>query len=199
VLRILRDAAAPLSVVDVARRLDVHPNTVRFHLDTLLDNGQVEPVAPQTHRPGRPPVLFRAVRAMDPTGPRDYRVLAEILTTALVDSPDSTPRALAAGDAWGRQLGSAKPGDDVHGLVSLLDHLGFAPEYRADEPARIGLRSCPFLELAEAAAGVVCPIHLGIMRGALEAWKSHITVDRLEPFVESDLCVAHLAAAGARR
>jgi predicted ArsR family transcriptional regulator len=208
VLRTLKRAQAPLSVVEIARRLDVHPNTVRFHLDTLLENGQVEHVAPEIHRPGRPPVLFRAVRAMDPTGPRDYRVLAEILTRALVsavhdDAP--TVRAMEAGRAWGRQLEPPTPdaddlgGADVGELLSLLDHLGFAPELRADDPAQVELRSCPFLELAEAAAGVVCPIHLGIMQGALEAWDSDITVDRLEPFVEPDLCVAHLAAVGAAR
>jgi len=43
---------------------------------------------------------------------------------------------------------------------------------------------------------VVCPIHLGLMRGAMEAWESPVTVDRLEAFAEPGLCVAHLAPAG---
>lgn len=60
---------------------------------------------------------------------------------------------------------------------------------------QVGLRHCPFLELAEHKATVVCPIHLGLMQGALEAWQAPITVDRLEAFVEPDLCVAHLAPA----
>jgi predicted ArsR family transcriptional regulator len=42
---------------------------------------------------------------------------------------------------------------------------------------------------------VVCPIHLGLMQGALEAWNAPVTVDRLEAFVEPDLCLAHIAPA----
>lgn len=53
------------------------------------------------------------------------------------------------------------------------------------------LRHCPFLELAETQAGVVCPVHLGIMRGALQTWGAPVTVDRLDAFVEPDLCLAH--------
>jgi predicted ArsR family transcriptional regulator len=61
----------------------------------------------------------------------------------------------------------------------------------------VGLRHCPFLELAEVRAQVVCPIHLGLMQGAMAAWDAPVTVDRLVPFAEPDLCVAHLGAVGA--
>ena len=45
VLRVLRVASAPMSIVQVADRLGVHPNTVRFHLETLARQGRVEHVA----------------------------------------------------------------------------------------------------------------------------------------------------------
>jgi predicted ArsR family transcriptional regulator len=60
----------------------------------------------------------------------------------------------------------------------------------------VGLRRCPFLELAEARAQVVGPVHLGLMPGAMDAWGTSLTVHRLDPFAEPDLCVAHLSAAG---
>ena len=41
-------------------------------------------------------------------------------------------------------------------------------------------------------------MHLGLMQGALTAMRAPITVDRLDPFVEPDLCVAHLASAATR-
>jgi predicted ArsR family transcriptional regulator len=44
---------------------------------------------------------------------------------------------------------------------------------------------------------VVCPVHLGLMRGVLESAGAAVTVDRLDPFVHPDLCVAHLADAPA--
>ena len=67
----------------------------------------------------------------------------------------------------------------------------------ADHPSRIGLRRCPFLEVAAVRSAVVCPVHLGLMQGALETWGAPVTVDHLEPFAEPDLCLAHLAPADA--
>jgi predicted ArsR family transcriptional regulator len=81
-------------------------------------------------------------------------------------------------------------------LVGLLEEFGFAPEAPeggAAEGMRIGLRNCPFLDLAEARPEVVCPVHLGLMRGALEGWGAPVTVDRLEPFAEPDRCLAHVS------
>ena len=39
VLRILRASSAPMSIVAIADELGVHPNTVRFHLDSLVGTG----------------------------------------------------------------------------------------------------------------------------------------------------------------
>lgn len=204
VLRMLRDAAGPLSIVDIAGRLGVHPNTVRFHLDTLVENGQVERVEGDRRAPGRPAQLFQAVRGMDPTGPRHYRLLAEVLAHSLATVDDPGARAVEAGRAWGRQQGSSSGGgagesrEPISRLVALLDEIGFAPERRdSDGQAQIGLRHCPFLELAATRSQIVCPVHLGLMQGAMDAWRSPVTVDRLEPFVEPGLCLAHLTAARA--
>jgi len=82
-------------------------------------------------------------------------------------------------------------------LIGVLEDLGFAPDplQRNAEGQQIALRSCPFLELALEHRDVVCPIHLGLMRGALESWDAPVTVARLEPFRQLDLCLAHLAPA----
>lgn len=199
VLRVLRAAHSAMSIAAIADTLDVHPNTVRFHLDTLVSTGRVEQVAPDRKGPGRPALMFRAPRRMDPGGPRHYRLLAEILATGLAGNEDADARAAAAGHAWGLQLkppapttaGALDAEESIEHLVGFLDELGFAPERRGD--AQVGLRHCPFLELAESQKAVVCPIHLGLMRGALETWKAPVTVDRLDPFVEPDLCLVQLA------
>ncbi|COW05040.1 putative transcriptional regulatory protein [Mycobacterium tuberculosis] len=115
--------------------------------------------------------MFRAVRRTDSTGTRRYRLLAEILASGLA---------------------GADTEETIDHLVAVLDDLGFAPERRASNGRQqVGLRHCPFLELAETQAGVVCPVHLGIMRGALQTWGAPVTVDRLDAFVEPDLCLAH--------
>src|SRR5579875_3520 len=194
VLRVLKAAAAPMSFVAIADELGVHPNTVRFHLDSLLGDKQVEQVTPERKGPGRPAQMFRATRQMDRGGPRRYRLLAEILAMGLTAEGDAAGKALAAGRAWGRQLQRrGRTRKSVEHLIDVLDELGFAPERRGRK--QIGLRHCPFLEMAEARAGVVCPIHLGLMQGALENWSAPVTVERLDAFAEPDLCMAHLGAA----
>ncbi len=43
---------------------------------------------------------------------------------------------------------------------------------------------------------VICPDHLGLMQGLAEGWRAPFTVDRLEPFVEPDLCLVRLGSTG---
>ena len=76
VLRLLRASSGPLSILAIADELGVHPNTVRFHLDSLVGDGQVEQAAPGRKGPGRPPLMFQAVRQMDRGGTRHYWLLA---------------------------------------------------------------------------------------------------------------------------
>jgi predicted ArsR family transcriptional regulator len=203
VLRVLRASSAPMSIVAIADDLGVHPNTVRFHLDSLVTTGHVVHVERGRKGPGRPALMFRAARQMDRGGTRHYRMLAEILSAALAAEPDPRAKAVAAGRAWGLSEPDpgleSPPGDAVSAkesidrLIGMLDDLGFAPERRAANGEQgIGLRHCPFLELAETRADIVCPIHLGLMRGALESWAAPVSVDELQAFVEPDLCVARL-------
>ena len=195
VLRLLRDVGSPLAIAEIAERLGIHANTARFHLESLLSDGRVERTTADSGSPGRPPQLFQAVRGMDPMGPRHFRVLAEVLAASLATDPDPSGRVLEAGRFWGRHQPSTatdatetdeapEPAESVERLMRLLDQLGFAPERAAGgDRAQIGLRHCPFLELAVRLSDVVCPVHLGLMQGAMQSWGSPITVDRLEPFV----------------
>jgi len=191
-----------MSIVAIADELDVHPNTVRFHLDALLSAGQVEQVASQRKGPGRPAQMFAATRQMDRAGLRHYQLLAEILATGFAAEPDPRAKALQVGRAWGERLeppphagenATNGTAESIQHLLELLDELGFAPERRGE--SQIGLRHCPFLELAETRTSVVCPIHLGVMQGALQRWQAPVTVDRLEEFAEPDLCLVHLVRA----
>lgn len=84
-------------------------------------------------------------------------------------------------------------------LVKLLAEWDFEPEPVDGRRAReIRLRHCPFQDLAEQHGEVTCSMHLGLMQGALSAMRAQVRVDRLDPFVEPDLCVAHLAHAANR-
>lgn len=196
----LKRSSSPLSLADMARQLGVHVNTVRFHIEFLSRTGQVERVMPDQVSTGRPPFFFRAVRGMDPGGSRQYRLLAQVLALSLSGVSDSRGRAVEAGRTLGAALASdettthATTETSLLRLINLLEDLGFAPETPdSDDDTEIKLRHCPFLELAHSGDGVACPAHLGLMQGALEKWDETSTVETLEPFVEPDLCVAHLS------
>ncbi len=203
ILALLRSSAEPRSITSIADELSVHPNTVRFHIDALARAGRVEQVLGNSAGRGRPPILFRASRRMDPTGPTNYRLLASILTGYVAGRPDAAGIAAELGRSTSPALLDSSPHPRapsktraVTELVALLADLGFEPEPADGRRAReIRLRHCPFQNLAEQHGDVICSLHLGLMQGALSAMRAPVTVDRLDPFVEPDLCVAHLAPA----
>ncbi len=227
-LDLLRASPQPRSILSLAQELKVHANTVRFHLEALEHAGQVEQLLADAAGPGRPPVLFRATRRMDPDGPTNYRLLAGMLASHLAAStPDPAAVGAELGRAWGARLldlptlgphrgGRIRRGEALAYMTRILGNAGFAPEPpTGPRDATIRLRHCPFLGLVaggvtggatgidpdrDGRAGrgqdaVICSLHLGLMQGALAAMHGPVTVDRLDPFVEPDLCVAHLAPA----
>jgi len=85
-------------------------------------------------------------------------------------------------------------------VVSLLTELGFAPS--ADARARVvKLHRCPLLEAANQYPDVVCGVHLGVVRGALDALGAD--PDRtertaLQPFSEPGACRLELLPRAAK-
>ena len=74
-----------------------------------------------------------------------------------------------------------------------MAEIGFAPEAVTDGTRyQLRLRRCPFREVAENHQDVICQLHLGLMQGALAQMRAPVTADRLEPFAEPSLCIAHL-------
>ncbi|MEO6606305.1 MAG: helix-turn-helix domain-containing protein [Aeromicrobium sp.] len=200
VLDTLKSTEEPMSIVEIARHLQVHTNTVRFHLESLVRDGRVEQVDQAPVTPGRPPLMFRALRAMDPSGPRSYQALADALATRMSAKPDVTGEAMRAGIRWGARLAVERASSHnehdlpaIEHLLAILNGLGFSPENRTmDERPQIKLHHCPFLDLIPEHQDVICPLHLGLMQGAMSAMGAELTVDRLEPFAEPDLCLAHM-------
>src|SRR5690348_18115440 len=130
-----------MGIAELAEALGVHVNTVRFHLDKLAASGQVERVEPARGTPGRPPLQFRAVRRMSADGPRQFQMLAAMLTRGLAGVPDGGKRAREAGAALGRELAEGLSEEEAaDGLTGFLDRLGFGARMDGTE---IRLYSCP--------------------------------------------------------
>jgi predicted ArsR family transcriptional regulator len=203
VLDLLRATGSPLGVQEVADRTGLHPNTARFHLDGLVEAGLANREPQPRATPGRPSMAYRATDDGDPAGARRYRLLAEMLTSLVTGMmPDPRQAAVEAGREWGGYLTEQPPPyqrpsveEAVERLTRIMERLGFAPQAEANgKRYRLGLRHCPFREVAQQHQDVVCALHLGLMQGALAQMRAPVTADRLQPFAEPNLCVAYLTA-----
>ena len=201
-----------LDTAVLAERLELHVNTVRTHLNRLQEAGLVESLVEDRDRPGRPKLLYRAVvdpgQESPPAGEGGYRFLAQILASYL-DSTSEDPSAAAerAGHAWGSFIVDKPPPfsrtdaeEAIMQLVGLLDRFGFAPELDRNDPDNpdIILRRCPFLEVARERQDVVCAIHLGLMRGALEELGVDVQARDLIPWADPEACITHLVVPSPR-
>ena len=142
VLDTIQRAAEPVGVSEIASQIGVHPNTVRFHLEALVDDGIVERVPDTPSGPGRPRAGYRAWPGLVRGGARRYRVLAEILRSHLsATGDDPAAAATAAGRTWGAHLvprpyrREVTRDDAVNRLTAMLGDLDFAPEPVAGEPS----------------------------------------------------------------
>ncbi len=198
-MAILRQARAPMAIRDLADAVALHPNTVREHLEQLMAAGLVRRETAQPAGRGRPGLRYIA---SGPSGADDsaaYRALAGVLAAELASRPAARQAAIGAGERWGHRAAERLPSapkasDAIARLVNLLDDAGFAPERPATAQQSIRLRRCPFRPLAQERGEVVCNVHLGLMRGALRELGAPLDALSLEPFVEPDLCLAHLGA-----
>lgn len=195
VLDALRDAARPASVGDLQQQSALHANTLREHLEALVARGLARRVRATPSGRGRPAWLYEAVEPARGAGSPEYAGLAATLAAHLHrTSPDPQQDAVAAGRAWGRELARnagtpERPGTVAarRKVVEILDEIGFAPE--ADDRATTArLTRCPLLDTAEAYPDVVCGVHLGIVRGALEAYGADSSRTDLRPFSEPGAC-----------
>lgn len=198
-LDVLQASSRPMGIAELADDLGLHPNSVREQLARLVDAGVVErAVAPPAGR-GRPGLRYRARPENDEREP--YRTLARVLAEQLARTPEPSTASIAAGERWGRSLvgdteRAVTEEEAVGRVVALLDQAGFEPEAPTRPSDPIRLRRCPFDPLARTESSVVCGVHLGLMRGALAELDAPLDAIALEPFVEPDLCLAHLGARG---
>jgi predicted ArsR family transcriptional regulator len=198
-LGVLEGSSEPLDAHVLADRLVLHVNTVRWHLGVLMDAGLVVEERAGSGAPGRPRHGYRLAENL--SNESRYGMLAEILVDALAHrEPDSAGTLEAAGRARGRMLvrsplggGSVDADEAIASIVELLQGFGFQARHEHSKDGdRITMRPCPFGEMAASHSSIVCPVNLGLMRGALDTLDAPVEAISLEPFVEPDLCVARL-------
>lgn len=212
-LAALRATGRPMDTHELAAALGRHPNSVREQLDRLVAAGLASRSSAGAVGRGRPRFRYAvAPEGSGAAGETPFQGLATALAAELAALPDASEAAVKAGERWGRELArppgagpTRRTGADrehmaatvgasgaLERLVGLLDESGFDPEAPAGIEAPIRLRRCPFGRLARERRDVVCGVHLGLMRGALDRLGGSLVATRLEPFVAPDLCLAYV-------
>jgi predicted ArsR family transcriptional regulator len=193
VLAALRSQPRPATVAALAASTTLHPNTVREHLDTLVRAGLATRERQVPRGPGRPGWSYEATAAL--TEASEYASLAVALSSALARTSARPGRdAEVAGVEWGRELARGRGAAPTTATaararaVEILDDLGFEPRQDEAAPASVLLTRCPLLEAARRNPGVVCSVHLGMLRGVLAEYGADSTGSALEPFAEPGAC-----------
>jgi predicted ArsR family transcriptional regulator len=198
------------TVPELADLVGLAPNTVRLHLDQLVDAQLVTRERAEPVGRGRPRQLYTAVADAD-VSDGAYRELARLLADTLASvGAVAEPAAMATGRAWGRELvaqsGDADPAprsdEGPDRVVALMDDLGFEPRLAQDGAAGpdgsagsvVEMYRCPFHQVAQQHSDVVCGLHLGLMQGALQQLGSGVHATRLQPFATPRTCLAYLGA-----
>ena len=195
VLTVLEQQAEPMGLAGLSARTSLHPNTLREHLEALESSGRVRRFRAEPSGRGRPAWLYESTDTSTTPPATEYVGLATALASVIArHSPDPRSEALEAGQNWGHTLGRSKSLPHGRGatgarrrVVALLADLGFAPEPSA-RATSVRLTRCPLLDVARAEPDIVCGVHLGIVRGALQEWGASSQDAELLPFSETGAC-----------
>jgi len=195
ILEVMQAQPEPTTLAALIAATGLHANTLREHLAALVKRGLVRRHRAEPNGRGRPAWRYEATESDEESRPSEYAGLAATLASAIHRTSDS-PRAdaILAGTEWGHELARKKGAPTTSGgpaarreVVALLDEIGFAPQ--SDEHASVvKLTRCPLLEAAHRYPDVVCGVHLGIVRGAMEEYGADASRSDLFPFSEPGAC-----------
>ncbi len=171
-------SASPLSTADISETLELHPNTVRPHLERMREVGLLESRPGATGAVGRPQKLYSVADDAPSLGlePPVFMMMARMLIDVAHSAAVETEITLNAGRAEGRRRAHAPSQVDVpatrdalESVVGMQADLGFDPAVmEGDDSATVAFTHCPFADLAAKNPEVVCTLHRGLVEGFLD-------------------------------
>ncbi len=206
----IRGADEPLDAHRLADECELHVTTVRFHLDALIGAGLITSRPAPSNGRGRPRLIYSPVAQARPEEEDPYIELSRLLLIALdaEDGATAAEKAEIAGYRWAEQSLNGSAPDDLRAdlptaagkINALFTELGFEADYTTDDAARtaeITLNDCPFGAVAREKPGIVCRIHMGLLRGALDRLGVDGHTEEIEPWVTPTTCRAVIRDGGA--
>ena len=164
---------APVSTGDIADALDLHPNTIRPHLERMRDVGLLVVETGAQGQVGRPQHRWTLAPEAPSLGlePSAFRLLARLMAGAAARAAIPEDEIVQIGWEHGASMvGVAGRGTFPSCVAAVEAHmaaLGFDPALAEDgDVVTVAFTRCPFRELAEAFPEVVCPLHRGRSKGS---------------------------------
>ncbi|ALX65680.1 helix-turn-helix domain-containing protein [Microbacterium sp. XT11] len=147
-----------LTIAELCDATGLHANTVREHLQRLIDGGYVVAQTERRTTRGRPRTLYRAVTG----APGASSPVARDKAKAAAERGDLLRRMLpdAASDL-GREADA-----QLDALIEHLEESGFEPVVD-DELLTVELTPCPHAAAHPEDRPLLCQVHLGLMQGVL--------------------------------
>lgn len=183
---LLGELKRPAGTEELARRVGLHVNGVRLHLERLHAAGLVLKTRAR-QSVGRPRDEWEIDPGARPGGgsPSAYADLGRWLVRSIEPSRDHLRTVEAAGREIGREIAPrAEEASAADAMQTALAAMGFAPERRSAGEGSVVycLGNCPYREAARQSA-VVCTLHQGLTQGLLDVLAP---TARLSGFVARD-------------
>lgn len=184
ILRLLQERPER-TMAELTQATGLHANTVREHVQRLIDAGYVVAETERRTTRGRPRVLYSIATGLgEASSPVARRQVHEAARRG-----DLMRRVLPETDA--ATLGA----DAVHQLDALVDDLqraGFDPLVDERE-LTLDLTPCAHAEAAPEQRELLCGVHLGLMQGVLAEAKGPLAVEGMRPSCDPAVCVVLLS------
>lgn len=169
----LARAVKPLTTAEIADTIDLHPNTVRPHLERLREAGLIDVQVDGRGDIGRPQHRYSLVADAPSLGlePPVMPMLARLVLSMAerLGAGAADAHAIGRDEGVSRARPFAGASSSLEAIVADLDGLGFDPVVSGDgdEPdaAVIAFANCPFGDLAMTHPDLVCSLHHGLIAG----------------------------------
>jgi predicted ArsR family transcriptional regulator len=163
----------PRSTGEVADTLELHPNTVRPHLERMRDVGLLSVETESRGVVGRPQHRWSLAADAPALGlePPAMPLLAGLLGDVAAAAGAGGEEAVDAGRSRGRAAAEAAPVavSCLDALIDDLDRLGFDPAVATDDAGTtVAFGHCPFASLVASHPQLACNLHRGMVEGFVE-------------------------------
>ena len=176
------------TITELCEATDLHPNTVREHLQRLLDGGYIVTETEHRQTRGRPRTLYSAA-----SGSHRISPIAQQKARAAAQRGDLMRRVMP----WTAPSDAALPTQAVHQLDALVEDLidaGFDPAI--DEVTlTVDITPCPHADAEPAHRDTLCAVHLGLMDSVLEQAGGPLRVDTMTASCDPRQCIVRLMLA----